>query len=72
MIDFSNPNALTTLAMLGQYAQEMMSQCITKVCRDCKSEFIIYVKEQQFYKERNLSLPVRCKQCREKRKNNRG
>ena len=34
------------------------------VCRDCKKEFIFVVGEQEFYKAKRYEEPVRCKECR--------
>lgn len=39
-------------------------------CKDCGKEFYMIYREVHFYEERGLSLPKRCKECREKRKNN--
>lgn len=39
-------------------------------CKDCGKEFYMSYKEVHFYEERGLNLPKRCKECREKRKNN--
>ena len=39
-------------------------------CKDCGQEFYMTYKEVHFYKDKGLSLPKRCKECREKRKNN--
>ena len=43
-------------------------QDIKIVCKDCGKEFIFTAGEQEFYKEKGFSNPVRCKDCREKRK----
>ena len=37
-------------------------------CRDCGNDFHMMYKEVHFYKEKGLSLPKRCKACRDKRK----
>lgn len=43
----------------------------TIVCKDCGKEFVFTVGEQEFYKEKEIpNEPVRCKECREKRKAN--
>ncbi|OFI07622.1 hypothetical protein CLOACE_02260 [Clostridium acetireducens DSM 10703] len=47
------------------------------VCKDCGKEFIFSEGEQEFYKEKGFeNEPVRCPDCRRKRKqernNNRG
>ena len=39
------------------------------VCKICGNEFIFSSGEQEIYKERNLKEPVRCKRCRDKKKN---
>ena len=41
------------------------------VCRDCGANFAFTAGEQQFYASKNLSAPQRCKDCRNKRKNER-
>jgi CxxC-x17-CxxC domain-containing protein len=42
-------------------------------CVDCGEEFLFTAGEQAFYRERGLTNePTRCKNCREKRKANRG
>ncbi|MBS5885031.1 MAG: zinc-ribbon domain-containing protein [Clostridium sp.] len=39
------------------------------VCKDCGSEFIFTVGEQEFYKEKGFdNEPVRCADCRRARK----
>lgn len=41
----------------------------TIICKDCKKEFVFTVGEQEFYKEKGFTNePVRCKECRDKRK----
>ncbi|AEB76780.1 zinc-ribbon domain-containing protein [Clostridium botulinum] len=48
----------------------------TIVCKDCGNEFVFTTGEQEFYKEKGFeNSPVRCPECRKKRKqqrNNRG
>ena len=39
---------------------------IEKICRDCKEHFEITRGEEYFYERNRLSLPNRCKPCREK------
>lgn len=44
-------------------------------CKDCGKEFIFTEGEQEFYKEKGFSDPIRCPECRKVRKqqrNNRG
>ncbi len=41
------------------------------VCSDCGTEFVFTVREQEFYAEKGFSEPKRCKDCREKRKQER-
>lgn len=44
----------------------------TLVCKDCGKEFIFSAGEQEFYHERGFeNEPVRCRDCRDKRKRNR-
>ena len=38
------------------------------VCKDCKKEFIFVAGEQEFYKAKGYEEPVRCKECRVKKK----
>ena len=38
------------------------------VCRNCGKEFTFTVGEQKFYEEKGFAKPVRCKECRDKRK----
>ena len=41
----------------------------TLVCKDCGSEFVFTVGEQEFYKEKGFeNEPVRCAACRRARK----
>ena len=41
----------------------------TITCRDCGSEFIFSVGEQEFYKEKGFdNEPVRCVSCRRAKK----
>ena len=37
-------------------------------CKDCGKTFTFTVEEQQFYKERHLSEPKRCKECAKARR----
>lgn len=38
-------------------------------CKDCGAEFLFTVSEQDFYEEKGFTNePVRCKECRDKRK----
>jgi CxxC-x17-CxxC domain-containing protein len=42
------------------------------VCRDCGQEFIWSASEQEFYQSRGFeNQPVRCRDCRNRRKNDR-
>ena len=42
----------------------------TLICRDCGAEFVFTAGEQQFYAEKGFqNEPVRCKSCRDARKN---
>ena len=41
----------------------------TIVCKDCGSEFVFTVGEQEFYEEKGFeNEPTRCKECRDKKK----
>ena len=41
------------------------------VCKECGEEFIFTAGEQEFYAEKGFqNEPLRCKQCRDARKNN--
>lgn len=43
----------------------------TLQCRDCGDDFTFTVGEQEFYKQMKFeNKPVRCKTCRDKRKQN--
>jgi hypothetical protein len=39
-----------------------------RTCKDCGQKFSIGSDEERFFRRNNLELPVRCKPCREKRK----
>lgn len=41
----------------------------TIVCKDCGKEFTFTAGEQEFYNEKGFSAPVRCKECRDKKRN---
>ena len=44
----------------------------TLVCKDCGKEFIFSAGEQEFYAEKGFeNEPVRCRDCREKRRRSR-
>jgi CxxC-x17-CxxC domain-containing protein len=45
---------------------KMSDQEIT--CAECGAKFEFSEKEQQYYRERNLSQPKRCKPCRDARR----
>ena len=39
------------------------------VCKDCKKEFTFTVRDQEYYEQMGFkNEPVRCKECRDKRK----
>lgn len=47
-----------------------MYQDKTIVCKDCGEEFVFTAGEQAFYAERGFkNEPLRCRSCRDKRKN---
>ncbi len=39
-----------------------------RICRDCNNEFILTDSEIEFYNKNGLTIPKRCKQCREANK----
>lgn len=41
-------------------------QDMTLTCKDCGQSFVWSVDEQEFYKQKNFSAPLRCKDCRVK------
>ena len=41
---------------------------MTRVCKECGKEFELAPGEIKFYKSKNLALPKRCKDCRDKKK----
>ncbi len=42
------------------------------ICKDCGQEFIHSVRDQEFYKQQGFdNKPVRCRDCRKKRKDQR-
>jgi hypothetical protein len=41
---------------------------MVKICKDCGQEFELTEKEEQWFIERKLVPPARCKSCRNKRK----
>lgn len=40
----------------------------TLVCRDCNAEYVFTEGEQAFYQEKGFSAPIRCSECRRRRK----
>ena len=49
----------------------MEKQDKTIVCKDCGKEFVFTVGEQEFYADKGFqNEPVRCKECRQARKEN--
>jgi hypothetical protein len=41
-------------------------------CSECNSPFVFTEREQEYYRERNLTHPKRCKPCRDARRANFG
>ena len=39
-----------------------------RTCKQCGKEFVISGSEINFYKSKNLSIPKRCKECRDSNK----
>ena len=46
----------------------MKKESVTITCRDCGNDFEFTGGEQSFYEERGFALPIRCKECRAKKK----
>ncbi len=42
------------------------------ICAECNTPFPFTEREQEYYTERNLSQPKRCKPCRDARRSNFG
>ena len=55
-------------ANVNQIFKGLIMQDIKIVCKGCGKEFIFTAGDQEFYKEKAFSNPVRCKDCREKKK----
>ncbi|MBI4022635.1 zinc-ribbon domain containing protein [Candidatus Berkelbacteria bacterium] len=45
-----------------------MAEDQTLTCRDCNENFVWSSGEQEFYAQKGLSQPTRCKACRAKKK----
>jgi CxxC-x17-CxxC domain-containing protein len=45
-----------------------MAQDQTLTCKDCGNSFVFTAGEQEFYAQKGFSSPVRCKDCRDKLK----
>lgn len=45
-----------------------MAKDETITCTDCGHDFVWTTNEQEFYAEKGFSKPMRCKDCRAKRK----
>ena len=43
-----------------------------RICKQCGKEFVITQSEINFYKSKNLSIPKRCKECRQSNKAQKG
>lgn len=43
-----------------------------RICKQCGKEFVLSQSEINFYKSKNLSIPKRCKECRDANKQARG
>ena len=37
-------------------------------CKSCGADFVLTEQEMVFYYRKNLSFPVRCRECRQQRK----
>lgn len=40
------------------------------ICKDCGGEFIFPERDQKFFRDKGWGEPIRCKECRIKRKIN--
>ena len=47
----------------GNDMKEFLEDCIEITCKDCAGVFEFTVAEQNFYKEKGFSAPIRCKPC---------
>jgi DNA-directed RNA polymerase subunit RPC12/RpoP len=45
-----------------------MAQDKTITCSDCGAQFVWTADEQDFYQQKGFNAPMRCKDCRAKRK----
>lgn len=45
-----------------------MGNDIKLQCKDCGKEFVFSAGEQEFYKSHNLRPPIRCQDCRKRKK----
>src|SRR5258708_28343649 len=52
--------------------EKMVMPDIEIMCAECSTAFPFTEREQDYYKERNLSHPKRCKPCRDARRSNFG
>ncbi|MEK7572086.1 MAG: zinc-ribbon domain containing protein [Patescibacteria group bacterium] len=48
----------------------MALQDQTIKCKDCGQDFVWTAREQEFYQEKGLNAPLRCKDCRAKARAN--
>ncbi|MBI2263499.1 zinc-ribbon domain containing protein [Candidatus Berkelbacteria bacterium] len=46
----------------------MAYQDTTLTCKECQNQFTWSAREQEFYAQKGFQAPLRCKDCREKRK----
>ena len=44
---------------------------ITRQCKDCGKSFVITKGQQEWFKSKGFSFPVRCEACRQVRKQQR-
>lgn len=45
---------------------------LQKFCKECRESFLITDGEQQFFIDRGMQIPARCKQCRQARRSPQG
>lgn len=54
---------------LGTHTKQRRNEVSMKrICKECGKEFELVPDEIKFYKSKNLALPKRCKECRDKNK----
>lgn len=65
ILEITHENVTTTEGY-KLFVDEYEENIIT--CKDCGKSFEFTLNEQRFYEEKGFTSPVRCKVCRDKRK----